>query len=182
MRGRFRLGHAALLVVPALAVALTLSHGRRTREDERATLAALRALAGPALPSAEAASATRSSPPARYDRERLYELIDGAAETYLARGFEACLAATYAYPGPPEIEVSAEVHRFASEEGARATLEAERPQAAVPLPGLAGAQGDGSVLLLARGRDLLKLTLLSLHPRGREALLALAAAWAEGTR
>lgn len=42
MGGRFRLGHAVLLAVPALAVALAPSYGRRAREDERATLAALR--------------------------------------------------------------------------------------------------------------------------------------------
>jgi len=182
MPGRFRLGHAALLLVPTLAVVVVALEGRRPREDEKATLAALREAAGPRLPSAPAARASRASEPARYDRDRLYELIDGAAESYLRGGFEMGLASTYAYDGPPALEVAAEVHRFGDEGQARALLEAERPAAAAPVPELPGAASDGNVLLVARGRDLLKLTLLSLDPAGRQALVALASAWAKGTR
>jgi hypothetical protein len=177
MRGRFRLVHAVLLLVPALAVALVASQGRRTREDPAAVLASLRVLAGPALPPPASAAASGATEPARYDRETLYELVDGAAEAYLARGFERCVAVTYAFPGPPPFEVAAEVHRFGAETGARAQLDAERPTTAAPLPGQPAAVSDGNVLLAARRRDLLKLTALTPDPRGREALAALAAAW-----
>jgi hypothetical protein len=177
MRGRFRLWYAALLAVPAAAATLVMAQGRRTRDDPRAVLASLRTAAGPALPAAAAASASSSTEPARYDRESLYELVDGAAEGYLARGFERCVAATYAFQGTARFEVAAEVYRFASDAGARAQLDADRPRSTAPLDGALAAVSDGNVLLATRGRDLLKLTALTTDPGGREALGALADAW-----
>ncbi len=168
--------HALLVLALAGAVGLVLERGRRAREDPAAVLLALRQAQGPRLPAAGRAGATLVAEPMRYDRDRLYELIDGAADAYLARGFERCLAATY---GVGPIEVAAEAHRFGSEAGARAQLEAERPRRAVSVPGLA-AVSDGSVLLAVAGRDLLKLTALSTGPGAGEALAALAAAWEEG--
>ena len=168
--------HALLVLALAGAVGLVLERGRRTREDPAAVLLALRQAQGPRLPAAGRAGAALLGEPARYDRDRLYELIDGAADAYLARGFERCLAATY---GVGPIEVAAETHRFGSEAGARAQLEAERPRRAVAVPGLA-AVSDGSVLLAVAGRDLLKLTALSAAPGAGEALAALAAAWEGG--
>ena len=173
--------HAVLVVLLAGAVALVLAEGRRTREDPQAVLKALRVAQGPLLPPALRAGAALASDPARYPRERLHELIDGAAEAYLARGFEACVAATYAFAagGAGPLEVAAEAHRFGNESSALSQLEAERPGAASPVAGLPAAVSDGSVLLSVAGRDLLKLTSLEASTRGREALRALALAWYE---
>ena len=156
--------HAVLVLALAGAVGLVLERGRRTREDPAAVLAALRQAQGPRLPAAGRAGASVLGEPARYDRDRLYELIDGAAEAYLARGFER-LHRRHLRPGRA-VEVAAEAHRFGSEAGARAQLEAERPQRGGPVAGLA-AVSDGSVLLAVAGRDLLKLTALSAGAGGR---------------
>jgi hypothetical protein len=115
---------------------------------------------------------------ARYGRETLADVIDGAAEAYLTRGFTAAAFATYAYgpPGAP-VEVAAEAHRFKTEAGAEAQALAERPPRARPIPELPGAVSDGSVLVARSGRDLLKLTLLSPGAGGADALAAVAGAW-----
>jgi hypothetical protein len=158
----------------ATAVVLVLLPGRNTREDPGAVLVALRAGAGPVLPAPAAAGADGATPAVRYTRDTLYELVNGAAEAYLARGFERCVASVYAFAGG--VEVAAEAHRFSTESGARAQLEAERPASALPMNGLA-AVGDDTVVLALRDRDLLKLTALTPDARGREAIRRVAAAW-----
>jgi len=173
------LQHLLLTGLLLLAVGLTLWPGRRLREDRAEVLTALRAAAGPQLPAAEGAGAQEATPTARYGRENLHDLVNGAAEGYLSRGFERCSAAIYGFGGG--LEVSAEAYRFAAEEGARAQLAAERPAAALPVPGLA-AVSDGNVLLAVQGRDLLKLTSLTPDDRGRAALLGLLHAWTPGAK
>ena len=177
---RFRPGplHVVLVVALAAAVGGVLAEGRRTREDPADVVRALRASRGPVLPTASLAGASSRGELQRYDRERLYELVNGAAEAYLSRGFASCVATVYAFPGPAgPLEVAAEVHRFGGEDGARAQLAAERPRQAREVPGLPGAASDGQVLLATSGRDLLKLTALDPGPEGGTALAALAAAW-----
>ncbi len=180
VRGPFRPIHSALLAIPLAVLLLVGWHGRHPREDRAAVLAALEASAGPALPDAAGVGASASDP-VRYHRDSLYELVDGAAEAYLQRGYERSVAVTYTLGDAPggagPIEVAAEVHRFAAAAGAEAQLLAERPGEATPLEEPRGALTDGSVLLLARGRDLLKLTALSAAPETRAALVKLAGAW-----
>jgi len=181
MRG-LRPFHLVLALVLVSAVALVLRQGRRVRDDRADVLRALRAAQGPRLPAPASAGALTRTDPARYGRDTLYELVDGAAEGYLGRGFEACLASTYAFPGAPaSLEVSAETYRFTSAEGARSQLEADRPSAVHDVPGLPAAVSDGAVLLAISGRDLLKLTSLTADARGGAALVALARAWTEET-
>lgn len=176
MQERPGIHHLLLAALLAGALGLVLLPGRRTREDPGAVLAALRAAAGPLLPPPAAAGAEGATPAARYTRDTLYELVDGAAEAYLGRGFERCVASVYAFAGG--VEVAAEAHRFSGEGGARAQLDAERPASARPVEGLA-AVGDDAVVLAVRGRDLLKLTALTPDARGREALRRLATAWSK---
>jgi len=147
------------------------------REGPATVLAALRARQGPSLPLPARAGASSATEVDRFDRERLYELVDGAAEGYLSHGFEACVTQTYSFPGPPAFEIAAEAHRFGSATGARAQLASEAPRQALPVPAMADAVSDGSVLLVIRQRDLLKLTSLTNDPRGRDALLDIARAW-----
>jgi hypothetical protein len=174
---RWRPVHAALLLAPVAAVAWVLWEGREAREDPAAVLAALRAQAGPALPKAAAAGAAEATRPERYERERLHELVDGAAEAWLAAGVERCAAATYSFPDAGGLEVAAESYRFGDEAHARARAEAQRPRAALAVEAAPGTFTDGQVLLVVSGRDLLVLTALSTDPRARERLLALADAW-----
>ena len=176
---RPRLGHV-LLVAPLVAVAAWVAlRAGTSSQDPGAVLAALRAAQGPRLPAAAAAGAVRCSEPASYDRDTLYQYIDGAAEGYLSHGFERCVAATFTFAGAPALEVAAEAHRFAAPEGARAQLEAERPESARAVAGLAETWADGTTLVAVHGRDYLKLTALSPGDAAAAALVRFAAAWSE---
>lgn len=172
-----------LLLLPlAGIVAWVAASGRKPREDPVELLRALQASAGPALPGPAAARLLERTEPARYDRETLYELIDGAADAYLARGFVSCVASTYTLQaadgtGGGTVEVAAEVHRFGDPAGALAQRDAELPPAAKPVDGVPGSLGDGQVLLALRGADLLKLTGVTPGPACAEALAFLAASW-----
>ena len=150
-------------------------------QDPAAVLVALRSAQGPRLPEPKTIGAALRSEPASYTRETLYEYVDGAAESYLARGFERCLAASYTFDGAAgaSLEVEAEVYRFATADGARAQLESERPVSASPVAGMAGSWADTTTLVATRGRDYLKLTALA-EGDSRRTLVALAAGWEKG--
>jgi hypothetical protein len=176
---RLRAWHAAL-VLPLVLVALWLmQRGRGTREDPANVLRALRAAHGPTLPAARSAGAAARSETSSYDRETLYEYIDGAAEAYLGHGFERCVVADYTFAGEADasLEITAEVYRFTAPVGANEQMLAERPLAAAPVASVAGALGDATTLVAARGRDYLKLTALTEGRDARKALASLAAAW-----
>jgi Family of unknown function (DUF6599) len=178
---RPRAAHALLLLPLAAIAAWLVVRGRTVRDDPAAVLAALRAAAGPSLPSSRAAGAVARSEPASYTRETLYEYIDGAAEAYLARGFERCVTATYTVAAAAgSIDVTAEVYRFAKAAGAEQQMETERPGDAVPLAGVAGAFVDPSTLVAARGGDYLKLTALAAGDEAARAMAGIAAAWQKG--
>ena len=168
-----------LLLLPVVAVALWVAWRARTvRDDPAAVLRALRAAQAPALPEAGAVGAADRSAPESYDRESLYQFINGAAESYIARGFESCVAATYSFAtAGAALEVAAEVYRFSGDEGARSQRDEERPTAAAPVPGAGDAASDGTVLVAVRGRDLLKLTALGTVPESGAILARIAAAW-----
>jgi hypothetical protein len=168
-----------LLLLPLVAVAAWVGWRAGTmRDDPAAVLRALRAAQTPALPEAGAVGAADRSAPETYDRESLYQFIDGAAEAYLARGFEACVAATYSFAAAgARLEVAAEVYRFSGDDGARGQRDEERPAAAAPVPGAPDAVSDGTVLLAVRGRDLLKLTALATDPNAGAILARIATAW-----
>lgn len=170
--------HAALLLALVAAVAAVLIPGRRLREDPGDVLRALRAARGPALPPAARVGAASQTAPARYGKDTLADVINGAAEGYLANGFVSAAMAVYVFGGSPgAVEVAAEAHRFERDEGARAQAGAERPRRAEEVPGVPGAVSDGGVLLAVAGRDLLKLTVVSPGAGAAEALAGIAAAW-----
>jgi hypothetical protein len=149
------------------------------RDDPAAVLRALKAAAGPTLPGAALAGATSRTQPATYDTKTIFDYIDGAAEGYIARGFQQCIAATFAFaqPSGPAVEVIAEVYRFSAEPGARQQLESERSSEATPIAAVPGAVGDATTLMAQRGPDYLKLTAMGDEPAARELLARLAAAW-----
>lgn len=170
------------LLLPLVGIAAWVAwRGAEEREDPAAVLVALKAAQGPVLPAAAAAGAASATEVAGYDRETLYEFIDGAADAYLARGFQRCVATTFAFTSPAgEVEVAAEVYRFTDAAGARGQLESERPGAAQPLAGIADAWTDGGVLVAARGPDYLKVTAFSPGADAAKALVAVAEAWSRG--
>jgi hypothetical protein len=173
----------ALLAAPLVVVAAWVGlRGRATSDDPATVLAALRTAAGPTLPGT--GEAMRSSEPERFDRSTLYQLIDGAADGYLARGFESCVTAEYALTSAAASDagIAAEVYRFASPTSAMAQLEEERPRDATPVPGVAHAWADATMLVAVLGRDYLKLTVVGRDQRLPGCLGVLAADWAKGPR
>ena len=175
----FRPVHVALLALLGAVVAAVLLPGRVERAEPADVLLALQAARGPTLPPPGRAGAASATAVTRYGKETLADVIDGAAEAYLTRGFTAAAFATYAFglPDAPPVEVAAEAHRFKTAAGAEAQAAAERPRRGQPIPGLPGAFSDGSVLVARAGRELLKLTLISPGAGGSDALAALASAW-----
>ena len=168
-----------LLLLPLVGVAAWVAHRSRVqRDDPAAVLAALKAAAGPSLPEAKAVGARERGEATRYNAETLYEVIDGAAEAFIANGFEAALFAPYTFDGG--LEVDGEAHRFKLPAGAQRQLQAERPSSAVPVPGMTDVFSDGTVLVAGRDRDLLKLTALAQSPAARDALVGIATAWKNG--
>jgi hypothetical protein len=176
---RPRPGHALLLLPLVLVAGWLIMRGRATRENPADVLRALRSTAGPTLPAANAVGAIARSQTSSYDRETLYEYIDGAADGYLGRGFERCLVATYTFETAPgaTLDISAEVYRFAAADGAHGQMLSERPTAAAPIPGVEGAVGDATTLVVTRGRDYLKLTALAEGATTHTALAGVAGAW-----
>jgi hypothetical protein len=169
------------LLLPLVALGGWIWHrGTRAAPDRGAVLAALRAGQGPLLPGATATGSVSRAELARYDRETLYEAIDGAADGYLTRGFVSAVMTTYAYPpvaaGGAAPEIAAELHRFETEAGAKGQRDSERPSTALPVAGLPEAVSDGNVLLAVSGRDFLKLTSLSPGPEAASRLRDLARA------
>jgi hypothetical protein len=152
------------------------------RDDPTEVLRALRASSGPTLPEPATCKASSRSAIEHYDRDSLYTFIDGAAEAYLAQGFERCAAATYAFGGAesPSVDVAAEVYRFREPAGAARLFAGERPGEARAVDGVPAAVTDGTVLLAVSGRDYLKLTLLGRSGDSAAILAQLAAAWRGG--
>ena len=181
MTARPRLSHAALLLPLAAVVVWVATRGRAVHEDPVEVLLALRAAHGPSLPSEQLVKASSRAAPTTYDRETLYQYIDGAAEAFLARGFQRCATASYSFAAAAGgvFELVAEVYRFASPDGAADQLQADTPAAARPVTDLPGALADGTTLVLVVGSDLLKLTVFDPTPEAAGALRAVAAAWRE---
>jgi len=164
MSSRSPNGLHLLLLLPLLAVAAwVVTRGMVVREDRAAVLDALRAAHGPVVPAAAELGASSREDIGTFDRDTLYEYINGAADGYLARGFERCAAADYSFAaaGGPEVVITLEVYRFASPEGAVGQLDAELPAAAVPVAGAPRAVSDGTVLLAVTGRDYVKAVALT---------------------
>lgn len=176
-----RPGHL-LLVLPLVVVVVWVGwRAERLRDDPAHVLAALRTAAGPVLPAEAAVGAAARSALESYDKQTLYDFIDGAAESYLGNGFERCVATVYTFRAASgEHEIAAEVYRFGAEAGAMAQLASERPGSATEVAGLAGAVADPSTLLVVRGRDYLKLTAMATGPAVDAAMRAVAAAWLSG--
>jgi hypothetical protein len=177
---RPRVYHLALLLPLAATAVWVAGRARVVRDDPAAVLAVLRAAHGPQLPEAAQTRAKVRTEAEAYDRDTLYEFIDGAADAYLARGFERCVAASYTFATDGgALELAAEAHRFSSPDGARLQLEAEKPADAAAVAGAAGTWADATTLLAVRGRDLLKLTSLTPNANATPAMLRVAAAWAK---
>ncbi len=170
--------HLALLL-PLLGVAAWLAwRAGGEREDPHEVVRALGSTAL-TLPDPARCAASSATPVESYDRDTLAEFIDGAADHYLAHGFQRCAVATYTFQGEEApVEVVVELHRFATPAGARRLFEDERPAHGTAPTGCPGAVTDGTVLVAVDGRDYLKLTVVSGTPGASELLATIARAWA----
>lgn len=183
MRRRPGVHHVLLLALLAGVAWWVGQRAQAVRQDPAAVLEALRAAHGPYLPTPERVGATHREPVENFNPATLYDFINGAADAYLARGFTRCIATAYVFSSEAgdTFEVSAEVYRFATVQGAREQLEAELPVAARPVPGAAEAWWDAGVLLAVAGTDYLKLTAFGRGgPAVEGALGRLLAAWQRG--
>ncbi len=176
---RPRIWHLLLLLPLVAIVVWVAARGRAVREDPADVLRHLKSLQSPTLPEAAAAGAAERSAIEQYDRETLYDYIDGAAEAFIQRGFERCAVATFTFTtaSGARIEIAAETYRFATADGARQQLKAEQPELGRAPATLPDAIADGSVLLVTSGRDLLKLTCLARVADASPQLLRVAQAW-----
>lgn len=171
--------HIVLLLPLAAFLFWIADSGQRARSDPSDVLAALRKAQAPYLPTARSVGASAATEPARYNRETLYEYIDGAAEAYISLGFTECVTSIYTFEGAggPATEFAVDVYRFESEQGASRRCADEAPLPADPLPGFSSGSVGEMVLVAAAGRDLLKITALTPGAASRETLLALAQVW-----
>jgi hypothetical protein len=90
----------------------------------------------------------RVGEPATYDRETIFDYIDGAGEVYLQFGFRECAAADFAAPDQPKLTV--EIFDMGSSEDAYGLMShiREEPEAGVGQ----GSQQAGSILYFWQDR------------------------------
>jgi hypothetical protein len=95
--------------------------------------------------------------PSSYGPDTLYELINGAADSFLAFDFEELTALTYVHPSKAEVAV--EVYRHRDPERAFGVYAMERSASSTPLP--IGVEGHGGrdYLLFVVGSTYVKLAL-----------------------
>jgi hypothetical protein len=108
------------------------------------------------LPSTPATGWSQAKPPQVFGTENLWEVIDGAAETYLGFGFQQ--AATTSYTDAGGLEASVEVYRMADAMGAFGIWAQEADPKADYLPiGNDSASGANAVTFW-RGTHYVKIT------------------------
>jgi predicted small lipoprotein YifL len=152
---------------PPAAVASSTPPAAATA-DEKAFLALLPA-------SGAAANWSRIKEPRRYSQADLWEYIDGAAEAYLAFGFQELATAGYAL-APAGTDVTADLFRMADPVSAFGIFAQERAASCDAVSvGVEGCSAGG-VLAFWSGPYFVKLTAFKDTPDTRQALVALASA------
>lgn len=178
MSGRLRFSHL-LLMVPLVAVIVWVGvRTQRVLEGPQAVLEALQSGSGPILPSGADSGFSRSSVTV-YDRETLYECVGDDATHYLELGFQTGRGVTYSSESRGEVMVEAIAFRFGMSSGAREAWETKRPEGATTVDGLEQAVANDHVMAVVRGRDLLRLRVVSGDGRARAALEKLVRSWLE---
>jgi hypothetical protein len=136
--------------------------------EEKAFLALLPA-------SGAAANWSRVKESRRYSQVDLWEYIDGAAEAYLAFGFQELATAGYAH-APAGADATADLFRMADPVSAFGIFAQERAASCEAIP--VGVEGcaAGGVIAFWSGPYFVKLTAFKDTPEARLALVALASA------
>jgi Family of unknown function (DUF6599) len=116
---------------------------------------------------------TRSKPPQAYTADNLWEFIDGAAETYVAFGFQDALGAGYTFGGA---DVSIEIYQMSDSLHAFGIYTQERPPAPQPAPVGTDGYTNSNVLVFWKGPCYVKLIANRPDQPGSAALAALAGA------
>jgi hypothetical protein len=117
---------------------------------------------------------TRISEPRTFKPDELWSYIDGAADQYVSAGVRLTVTADYRYGG--RVDAVADVHRFASPEGARRIMDAEADNGSQPAPIGDVARVFSQTLVFRRGPYLVRLVAYQDVPETRAALIALAQA------
>jgi hypothetical protein len=122
-----------------------------------------------------AADWSRVREPRRYSQTDLWEYIDGAAEAYLAFGFQELATAGYAHAGTP-VDATVDLFEMADRVGAFGVFAQERAASCADVA--VGVEGcyAGGVLAFWSGSYFAKLTAFKETPETRQSLAALAAA------
>jgi hypothetical protein len=129
--------------------------------------AVLRELFAPPL-----AGATAGEPVELYDDKGLFDYIDGAAPIFLERGFRMLGAAEMSTEDGGDL--TCDIYDMRTPENAESIFEAERSDAAQPVPDWPGAIAGKGSFVFHHGRYYVKLT--AFDPASEAVLPALAAA------
>jgi hypothetical protein len=119
---------------------------------------------------------SRTKPPQAFGADDLWEFIDGAAETYLAFGFQEALSAGHAFGGT---EVTVEVYRMAGSLNAWGIFMQELPPSAGFLQLGRDGYAGSNVVVFWKGACYVKLTAPAADRPGQARLVALARAIAD---
>ncbi len=122
---------------------------------------------------------SRVKEPHRYGQADLWEYIDGAAEAYLAFGFQELATGRYARAGT-DLEMTVEIFRMADSVSAFGIFADQRPASCDDVR--AGAEGcyAGGMLAFWSGPYFVKLTAFKDSPQIRDTIGALGSAVATG--
>jgi hypothetical protein len=166
-----------------ILVALLAACGRQEppKPDEAAPLPAAAAMTTEEqaflalLPvSSGAAGWSRVKEPRRFSQADLWEYIDGAAEAYLAFGFQELATAGYAHAGTA-VDATVDLFRMADRVGAFGVFAQERATSCADVAvGVDGCYAGGALAFWS-GSYFVKLTAFKDTPETRQSLAALAA-------
>ena len=139
---------------------------------------AMALLAAAPAPELPAVAGWTAVDPARYTPENLYEVINGAADAFIA--FDVETLDTAEYRGPNKAVVSVDLYRHRDPVRAFGIYSQERSPARPALPVGVEGTGDATALQFVIGAAYVKLALVS--PPGSADLLAFAKKLAEGLK
>jgi len=111
-----------------------------------------------------------------YDRDSVFDYIDGEAELYFPYGFEAVVTATYAHDGNMDDAVTADVYVMGSLLDAFGIYSNYRPAKADLSPVGGGGHCDGYQLMFYQDRYFVRLSASGKPEQNRPVLLACAQA------
>jgi hypothetical protein len=115
---------------------------------------------------------TRLSDVRTFEASDLWRYMDGAADKYVAAGVQRTVTTDYRYQG--RFDAVADIHQFASPEGALSLMDSESADGSQPAQIGDAARVFDQTLVFRRGPYLVRLVAYQDTPETRKALAALA--------